>query len=90
LLEVPGEFGDEDCGDCDEGMDCEFELELEFESELDLELESRLRAPYSVLSRYPSPFLSHFENCLPIVLSDEASLREIRPSPSVSAVLKLP
>jgi hypothetical protein len=65
------------------------EVELEGELEFELELPwSRLW--YSLLSRYPSPFLSACLKPRPSALSDDASVREIRPSPSVSIDRKVP
>jgi hypothetical protein len=61
------------------------------EVELELELElPRSRLMYSSLSRYPSPFLSASLKPRPRVLSDDASLREMRPSPLVSIERKVP
>jgi hypothetical protein len=57
--------------------------------ELELEL-PRSRLMYSSLSRYPSPFLSAFLKPEPRVRSEDASLREMRPSPSVSIERKVP
>lgn len=63
---------------------------------LDEELELELSVPvwdrpvYSLLSRYPSLFLSACENPRPRSASDAASEREMRPSPSVSVDENVP